>query len=66
MWNRINYDEWANAVPYVAFFLTFGVFLILAVRAALMRRTHAEHMASLPLEDPSNKTSTPNCSSHDV
>lgn len=50
MWKRIIYADWAEAVPYVAFFLTFGVFLVLAIRALLMRKKKAEHMARLPLE----------------
>ncbi len=51
MWKRVIYAEWADVVPYIAFFLTFGVFLVLAVRALLMRRKVAERMAQLPLED---------------
>ena len=53
MWQRIIYAEWAEVVPYLAFFLTFGVFLILALRALLMRRAQAERLANLPLEEPS-------------
>ena len=51
MWKRIVYAEWADIIPYLTFFLTFGVFLILAVRALMMRRSQAERMAHLPLED---------------
>lgn len=51
MWKRIVYAEWAEVVPYLAFFLTFGVFLILAVRALLMHRKDAHRLACLPLEN---------------
>ena len=51
MWDRIQYADWADIVPYLAFFLTFGVFLIIAVRALFMRREKAQEMAELPLQD---------------
>ena len=51
MWKRIVYADWAEVIPYIAFFLTFGVFLVLAVRTILMHRRQAERMANLPLED---------------
>lgn len=51
MWKRIIYAEWAEIVPYLAFFLTFGVFLILSIRALTMRKQQATRLAHLPLED---------------
>ena len=65
MWERINSGEWARVVPYIAFFLTFGVFLILLIRTLLMRKAHAEHMAHLPLEDQPDEDPTPNRPSQD-
>ena len=51
MWKRIVYAEWADVVPYVAFFLTFGVFLVLFTRTLMMRKPQAQRLANLPLED---------------
>ena len=51
MWKRIIYGEWADVVPYIAFFLTFGVFLVLAIRTLMMRKKHAARLAHLPLEE---------------
>ena len=51
MWKRIQYYEWADLVPYLAFFLTFGVFVVMSVRAIRLRREQALELAHLPLED---------------
>ena len=58
MWNRIQYAEWADIVPYLAFFFTFGVFLVMAVRALCLRRDQTKRLASLPLEEDHSEHST--------
>ena len=51
MWNRIQYDTWTDIVPIVAFVCTFSVFLVLSIRALLMKKKDAKRMAHLPLEE---------------
>ncbi len=51
MFKRLIYDEWTSVVPIIAFVLTFIVFLVLLVRALLMRRERADHLSKLPLEE---------------
>lgn len=65
MWKRIIYAEWTDVVPYLAFFLTFGVFLILATRALLMKKSQARRMAELPLQDTSSPINSQTSSPHD-
>ena len=63
MWKRIQYYEWADIIPYLAFFLTFGVFIVMSVRAVRLRRDQALELAKLPLEDsPATKPQ----SEHDI
>ena len=50
MFKRIIYADWVEIVPYLAFFLTFAVFLVLVVRTLKMGKANAERIASLPLE----------------
>ena len=54
MWKRINYAEWIDLVPVVAFIITFTVFLILVTRTMLMKKSRISHLASLPLEKSSS------------
>ena len=56
MFKRLEIETWLDFVPFVAFFLTFAVFLILSIRALRLRSDEAEHMASLPLDGNPNTT----------
>ena len=49
MFKRVIYEDWQTLVPIIAFVLTFSVFLIQVLRALLIKRPHAERLASLPL-----------------
>ena len=51
MFRRVILEDWHQWVPYVSFGITFSVFLIVLVRALLMRKEKAEHRAHLPLEN---------------
>jgi hypothetical protein len=51
MYKRIIYDSALDWVPYVAFGVTFAVFLIFIVRAASLRKESANKLARLPLDD---------------
>ena len=55
MFKRITYDEWQEMVPLVAFLLTFGVFLFFLIRAIRMRKSDAEYMSKLPLQQDPEK-----------
>ena len=51
MFKRLTYENWHYAVPIVAFVLTFGVFVYFVVRAICMRRSKADYMSHLLLQD---------------
>jgi len=51
MFKRIIYDEWTTFVPLISFWFTFGVFLVISLRAFLLKKDTVEHMEHLPLED---------------
>lgn len=51
MFKRIIYDDWTSIVPLISFWLTFGVFLAITVRAVLLKRKTVQRIAHLPLED---------------
>lgn len=60
MWKRINYAEWIDIMPVIAFVITFTVFLILVTRTILMKKDQVHHLSSLPLEnDPPQSPSAP-------
>lgn len=54
MFKRIIYDDWTTIVPLISFWLTFGVFLAIVVRAMLLKKNTVNHMENLPLEDEEN------------
>jgi len=54
MFKRIIYDDWASIIPLISFWLTFGVFLAIVVRAMLLKKATIHHMENLPLEDGDN------------
>ncbi|MFQ3225801.1 MAG: hypothetical protein ACI8Z5_002066 [Lentimonas sp.] len=56
MFKRIIYADWTSIIPLISFWLTFGVFLLITVRAVLLKKTTVNHMENLPLEDDDNST----------
>lgn len=56
MFKRIIVEDWVTWMPYVAFVLTFAVFISIVVRALMMKKEKRDHLSNLPLEDES-KTS---------
>jgi hypothetical protein len=56
MFKRIIYDDWTSIIPLISFWLTFGVFLAITVRALFLKKSTVSHMENLPLED--DETST--------
>jgi hypothetical protein len=57
MFKRLFYDEWTAMIPIIAFLITFIGFLILTIRAILMRREVADEISRLPLDDTSTTQS---------
>lgn len=51
MFKRLIYENWASIIPIIAFILTFGVFIVMTLRAFLLKKDFIHHMGSLPLED---------------
>lgn len=51
MFKRVIVEEWTTWAPYVGFWVTFIVFLVLSVRAIRMKKDKVDHMANLPLEE---------------
>ena len=60
MFKRLVLEDWHYAIPYISFALTFGVFVVMVVRAIRMKQDKADHMAHLPLEDDSGQTKRKN------
>ncbi|WP_309396394.1 hypothetical protein [Cerasicoccus maritimus] len=58
MFKRIVYDNWTNIVPVLSFWLTFGVFIVITVRALCFKKDFVDHMGNLPLEDDTPETET--------
>lgn len=56
MFKRIIYDDWTTIIPILSFWLTFGVFLIIVMRAVFLRKKTVNYMKNLPLEDEDNST----------
>ena len=51
MFKRIIYEDWTSLVPIVSFWFTFGVFLLITLRAISMKKSKLEHLENLPLDD---------------
>lgn len=51
MFKRIIYDEWTGIVPIISFWLTFGVFIAICIRALMLKKSNVEEMKQLPLEE---------------
>lgn len=56
MFKRIIYDDWTSIIPLISFWLTFGVFLAITVRALVMKKSTVHHMEDLPLAEDDNST----------
>ncbi len=51
MFKRLILEDWTHVVPILAFALTFLVFLYFVIRAFMLKRSHLEHLAQLPLDE---------------
>jgi len=55
MFKRIIYDDWTALVPLISFWFPYGVFLVICLRAFLLKKDTVQHMEHLPLEEDSSK-----------
>jgi hypothetical protein len=59
MFQRILVEDWATYVPIVSFFLIAGVFIAVTIRALRIDKGERNRLASLPLEETSDKSKSP-------
>jgi len=51
MFKRVNLESWHDLVPYICFALIAGAFVVILVRVCLMKKSEADRLARLPLEE---------------
>lgn len=59
MFKRIQYAEWQEILPILAFCISFLLFLLIIIRAIRMRKERAEKMANLPLAEETKTQDSP-------
>lgn len=59
MFQRVVLESWHSLVPYIAFALVAGSFLMILFRVITMKREEADTMAQMPLEKSQPKHSDP-------
>jgi len=60
MFKRIQYAEWSEILPILAFCISFLLFLLIVIRAIRMKKSKAKEMANLPLADENKQSDRPN------
>lgn len=55
MFKRVIYEDWAAIVPILSFIATAGVFLTVSIRALLLPKKRCQHLADIPLNEPSSR-----------
>ena len=58
MFKRVFVEEWAQNIPIIAFFIFAIVFVLVSIRAMRLDKREREHLANLPLDKSTEKTST--------
>jgi len=51
MFKRVIIEDWQLFVPYLAFALIAGAFIVIVIRALRMKQSDIEHVSNLPLKD---------------
>jgi hypothetical protein len=59
MFKRIQYAEWQEILPVLAFAISFLLFLLIVIRALRMRKERAERLSRLPLDPGEKHTPAP-------
>jgi heme/copper-type cytochrome/quinol oxidase subunit 1 len=57
MIRRVIFEDWQALITIAAFILIFSAFIFLSVQALRMRKRDRDHLANLPLEDESPRSS---------
>ena len=58
MFRRVLTEEWAHLLPFVGFFLFFGVFLLITVCALRLCRSSVKRLSTLPLDGDGESSTT--------
>jgi hypothetical protein len=58
MFRRVLTEEWAHLLPFVGFFLFFGVFVLITVCALRLCRSSIHRLSTLPLDEEGDPTTT--------
>jgi hypothetical protein len=59
MFKRVLVEDWTLCLPYIAFFITAAVFILVTVCALCMRKSVRSRLASLPLDDSASSRKLP-------
>jgi len=51
MFKRLEYADWTGFVPEVSFWLTFGVFVVIAIRAIFLKKKKVKDLSEMPFQD---------------
>ncbi len=51
MFKRVLYEHWHQIIPAISLLFLLTLFIIMVVRALLMKKDKLEELAHLPLED---------------
>jgi hypothetical protein len=51
MFKRIDFADWTGFVPEVSFWLTFSVFLAIAIRAIFLKKRKIRDMSEMPFKE---------------
>ena len=58
MFKRVFVEDWAQIIPIISFCIFATVFLLVSIRAMMLRKPERERMAALPLDNSSNHKSS--------
>jgi hypothetical protein len=59
MFRRVLTEEWTHLLPFIGFFLFFGVFLLITFCALRLCRPSIQRLAALPLDAADDRESHP-------
>lgn len=51
MFKRLEFADWTGFVPEVSFWLTFGVFIVIAIRAVFLRKRKVKDLSEIPFKE---------------
>lgn len=58
MFRRVLTEDWAHVLPFIGFFLFFGVFLLITFCALRLCRSSIHRLSALPLDDANHSPET--------